>query len=108
VAIVLLVPAGFAWLATFSTLNALVQLSTPAYLKSRSLALYQLSFYATWSIGSLVGGAFANRVGAPVTLAVAAVGTLFAAALCARLPVPSFGGDTAHDVLSTPAPVSVR
>jgi predicted MFS family arabinose efflux permease len=107
IAIALLVPAGMAWVTTFSTLNALVQLSTPAYLKSRALALYQLSFYAAWSVGAFLGGAIAGRVGVALTIGGAAFACLGAAALCARLPVPSYEGDP-QEALTTPAPISAR
>jgi MFS family permease len=109
-AIALLLPAGMAWVSTFSTLNALVQLSSPLHLKSRALALYQLSFYAAWSVGAFAGGAIANRIGVSLAVGLAATGTLAAAALSARLSLPSYEGDppSSHDALATPAPVSVR
>src|SRR5260221_5525184 len=101
IAIALLVPAGMAWVTTFSTLNALVQLSTPSFLKSRALALYQLSFYAAWSVGAFVGGVIAGRAGVALTIGGAAFACLGAPALCARLPVPSYEGDP-PDALTTP------
>lgn len=106
-AIVLLVPAGMAWLTVFSTLNALLQLSTPARLKSRALALYQFVFYGAWSLGALAGGALADRVGSSEVITIAAIGTLAAAALSTRLAIPSHDGEL-DPLDARSAPVSVR
>jgi predicted MFS family arabinose efflux permease len=107
VAVILLVPAGMGWLGSLATLNALVQLSAPSWVKSRVIALYNLSFYVAWSLGATLGGSVAGRIGVPFTIALAAAGTLGAAAFSARLTLPSYD-DIAHEVTSTPAPVSVR
>jgi MFS family permease len=107
VAVLLLVPAGMGWLGSLATLNALVQLSAPSWVKSRVIALYNLSFYVAWSLGATLGGSVAGRIGVPFTIALAAAGTLGAAAFSARLTLPSYD-DIAHEVTSTPAPVSVR
>lgn len=114
VAIVLLLPAGMAWVTTFSTLNALVQLSAPFHLKSRALALYQLSFYSAWTAGAFMGGVIAKHAGVSLTIGGAAAACLGAAALAARMRIPSYGQDprdppnSSHEVLVTPAPISVR
>jgi hypothetical protein len=50
----------------------------------------------------------AGRIGVAVTIGLAASGTLAAAVLSARLELPSYEGDTSHELLTTPAPVSVR
>ncbi len=108
VATLLLLPAGMGWLASLATLNALVQLSVPEWIKSRVIALYNLCFYVAWSLGASVGGALAGHIGVPVTIGLAALGTLAAAAFGARLELPSYEGDRSHELLTTPAPVSVR
>ena len=87
VAVLLLLPAGVAWIASLSTLNALVQLSAPLHVKSRVLALYQVAFLSSWSIGSGLGGLLANRVGVATTMTFAGLGVLGAAALSGRLPL---------------------
>jgi MFS family permease len=108
VAIALLLPAGMGWLASLATLNALVQLSVPSWIKSRVIALYNLCFYVAWSVGASVGGLVAGRIGVALTIGLAAGGTLAAAVFSARLQLPSYEGDTSHELLTTPAPVSVR
>jgi MFS family permease len=106
VAVVLLVPAGVGWLSSLTTLNALVQLSSPRWIKSRAMALYQLSFLLFWSIGATIGGAVAMHVGTPFTMRLAAVATIGAGIAVTRLAIPSYTDDA--ESVPTPAPVSVR
>ena len=109
IAVLLLLPAGVAWISSLSSLSALVQLSAPPHVKSRILALYQLSFLTAWSIGSGIGGVAANRFGVGATVTVAGLGVLGAAALSARLPLPSWdAAPPESEPLATPAPASVR
>src|SRR5262249_47352754 len=60
VAALLLFPAGATWVATFATLNALVQLQSPPDAKSRILSLYQFTFYGPWCFGAVIAGSIAN------------------------------------------------
>lgn len=106
VAAALLVPAGVGWLCSLSTLNALVQLTSPRWVKSRTMALYQLAFLLFWSVGASVGGEVASRVGVPLTMRVAAFLTLGAAAITSLLRIPSYSDDA--DAIPTPAPISAR
>lgn len=109
-AIVFLLPAGVGWIASLSSLNALVQLSAPAHIKSRILALYQLAFLSAWSVGSSIGGALANRYGVGPTVTLAGFGVLCAAGLSARLALPSWDAQPApaSEPIGTPLPASVR
>jgi predicted MFS family arabinose efflux permease len=108
-AVLLLLPAGVAWISSLSSLNALVQLSAPAHVKSRILALYQLAFLSAWSVGSSIGGVAANRFGVGPTFTVAGFAVLGAAALGARLPLPSWDAQpAASESIGTPLPASVR
>ena len=109
-AVVALFPAGIGWLCSLSTMNALVQLSSPRWVRSRAMALYQLAFLGMWSVGASVGGAMATRVGAPVTMRIAALGTVAAAIVIGFLKLPSYEDDAElrEGNIVTPAPVSVR
>ena len=110
VAVLLLLPAGVGWISSLSSLNALVQLSAPAHVKSRVLALYQLAFLASWSIGSGIGGFVANRYGVGPTVTVAGLRRpLRGGAELARLPLPSWDAEpVSSETLVTPIPASVR
>jgi predicted MFS family arabinose efflux permease len=108
-AVLWLLPAGVGWISSLSTLSALVQLAAPAHEKSRVLALYNVAFLAAWSIGSSIGGVLANDLGVRVTSSIAAVAVLAAAALAARLPLPTWDTQPVpSEPLTTPVPVSVR
>jgi MFS family permease len=106
-AVLMLVPAGAGWLCSLSTLNALVQLTSPRWVKSRAMALYQLAFLLFWSIGASIGGAVASEIGAPITMRVAALGVIAAATVTAFLRLPGYDDDAQRDdSLATPAPAS--
>jgi hypothetical protein len=95
------------WISTFTTLNALVQLNSPVWVKSRVIALYQMCFLAAWSVGATAGGVIATHVGAAHAASVFAIGALAAAAFTARQGLPGYEPrGTEH--LSTPPPASAR
>jgi MFS family permease len=88
VAMLILVPAGAAWLTTVSTFNALTQVHAPDHVRARSLAMYTLSFLGAFSFGSIAGGALANLIGVVAVYRVAALATLCASLIVRLLPVP--------------------
>ena len=75
----LLLLSGIAWIGTLTTLNADMQLTLPAWVRARGLAVYLLVFMGTQAIGSFLWGAVSASAGTAVTLMIAA-GLL---ALCA-------------------------
>jgi MFS family permease len=89
-AVLLLVPLGAGWLASMSTLNALIQLTAPERLKSRALALYSLVFFAAWALGAALGGTVATAYGAAVTMRVAALCVVAVGLAAAGLPLPAY------------------
>jgi MFS family permease len=110
-AALLLVPAGVGWLSSFTTMNALVQLNTNAWVKSRVLALYQVAFLAAWSIGATAAGTIATTAGIEGTVTLFALFALCAAALTARMGLPAYDTSVraeAAPAISTPPPASAR
>jgi MFS family permease len=109
-ATLLLVPAGIGWLTSFTTLNALVQLNTPAWVKSRVLALYQVSFLGAWALGAAVAGSIATVAGIEHTMTLFALGALFAAAFTAHQGLPAYDVTVTPrgDRASTPPPAGAR
>jgi MFS family permease len=77
---VMLVPAGMAWLAALTRLNAAAQASAPSWVRARALAVYLLVFFGGMAAGSMLWGVVADRSGASATL------TASAAWLLAGLP----------------------
>ena len=102
--------AGTGWIPVFATLNALVQLSAPGWVKSRVLSIYQMAFNLAWSTGAAVGGTIAGHAGTREAIAVGAVGTVCAGLATWRMHrIPSYEGDPrAQEGLETPVPVSAR
>jgi len=60
---IILLPAGVCWVLAWSLFNVSVQLSTPRWVASRALALYQTSSYGGMAAGSWLWGAFADSYG---------------------------------------------
>jgi len=83
----LLLPVGFCMMLEMSSSNTLIQAMVPDHLRGRVMALYSMMFMGMAPFGALLGGALADRLGAPVTVAMGAVGCIGGAALFGlRLP----------------------
>ncbi len=83
----LLVPVGFCMMLQMSSSNTLIQAMVPDYLRGRVMAVYSMMFMGMAPFGALLGGALADRLGAPVTLSMGAVACLGGAAIFGvRLP----------------------
>ncbi len=61
--------AGFAMMTAFTASNTLIQAMVPEQLRGRLMSLYAMMFLGMAPLGSLVAGAMAARIGAPVTVA---------------------------------------
>jgi MFS family permease len=83
----LLVPVGFCMMLEMSSSNTLIQAMVPDELRGRVMALYSMMFMGMAPFGALLGGALADRLGAPLTVAVGAIACIGAAVLFGiRLP----------------------
>jgi len=71
--LLVLLPAGAAWVGVLSTMNATVQLFLPAWVRGRGLAIYQMTFFGCQAVGSFVWGLVAEQAGLVATFLVAAV-----------------------------------
>ena len=71
--LLLLVPAGVAWVVVLSTLNASLQLFLPAWVRGRSLAVYTIVLFGSQALGALIFGALAGLLGLVQALLIAAV-----------------------------------
>src|SRR5438445_5146488 len=84
---VLLVPVGFCMMLQMSSSNTLIQAMVPDELRGRVMSVYSMMFMGMAPWGALIGGALADRLGAPVTLSMGAMACLGGAALFGvRLP----------------------
>lgn len=68
--------AGLAWIGVLSSLNVSAQLSLPAWVRSRGLAVHLTVFFGSMTLGSILWGAVGNATGLPLALLIAAAGAL--------------------------------
>ena len=69
VSFVILVLSGFTMMMQFTSSNTLIQAMVPDQLRGRVMSLYAMMFLGMTPFGSLLAGALADRIGAPVTVA---------------------------------------
>ena len=82
--LLVLLPAGVAWVVVLSTLNASLQLFLPAWVRGRSLAIYTIVLFGGQAFGAIVFGAIADILGLVEALLIAA-GLAAAAAATIRI-----------------------
>lgn len=83
-----LVPTGGFMMLQMASSNTLLQAMVPDQLRGRVMALYSMMFMGMAPLGALFAGVAADRLGAPLTVAIGGVACLAGAGLFAlRLPV---------------------
>ncbi|HEY1799312.1 MAG TPA: MFS transporter [Terriglobales bacterium] len=80
----LLVPVGFCMMFQMSSSNTLIQAMSPDELRGRVMAVYSMMFMGMAPFGTLLAGALADRLGAPVTVAMGAVAAIGGAVIFGR------------------------
>jgi MFS family permease len=87
---VLLVPTGGFMMLQMAASNTLIQAMVPDDLRGRVMAVYSMMFMGMAPVGALFAGVAADRLGAPITVAIGGVACLAgAAAFALRLPAIS-------------------
>jgi MFS family permease len=66
----ILVISGFTMMMQFTATNTLIQAMVPDQLRGRVMSLYAMMFLGMSPLGSLLAGWLADRIGAPVTVAI--------------------------------------
>jgi MFS family permease len=64
-----------------SASNTLIQAMVPDHLRGRVMAVYSMMFMGMAPFGAFLGGALADRIGAPLTVSMGAVACIGGAAL---------------------------
>jgi hypothetical protein len=82
----LLAAVGAGSLCSVAVLNTAVQTASPPELRGRVLALWILSYTASYPAGALLEGALADRIGPGAAVALAGLVVVAAAALLALRP----------------------
>jgi len=85
--VALLLPVGYFIMLQMSSSNTLIQVMVPDELRGRVMAVYSMMFMGMAPLGALCGGALADRLGAPVTVAIGGLASVAGAAwFAAQLP----------------------
>src|SRR5262249_17200530 len=79
VSVALLLPAGFSVMLQMACSNTLIQTMVPDQLRGRVMALYSMMFMGMAPFGAFFGGALADRLGAPITVALGGMASLVGA-----------------------------
>ncbi|KIF00792.1 major facilitator transporter [Streptomyces sp. RSD-27] len=87
-----LLPAGLAWIAVLSTLNAAVQTRLPGWVRARGLAVYLLVFQGGQALAAPLWGVVSDRIGLGPALLIAAGAMLLSAATVRRWPLHDAAG----------------
>jgi MFS family permease len=95
----LLIPVGFCIMLQMACSNTLIQTMVPDALRGRVMAVYSMMFMGMAPFGALLGGALANRVGAPLTVAIGAVASIVGAMWFAR-HLPAFRGEARQLIIA--------
>jgi MFS family permease len=77
----LLLPVGFFMMLQMSSSNTLIQAMVPDHLRGRVMAVYSMMFMGMAPFGALFAGALADRLGAPITVAMGAIAAVGGAGL---------------------------
>ncbi|HXN91182.1 MAG TPA: MFS transporter [Candidatus Sulfotelmatobacter sp.] len=76
IAVLVLLPAGAAWIAVLSDVNAELQLFLPAWVRGRGLSVYQMVLFGAQAVGAVAWGAIAEPLGVRIAFFVAAAAML--------------------------------
>lgn len=94
-----LVPVGFCMMLEMSSSNTLIQAMVPDHLRGRVMAVYSMMLMGMAPFGALLGGALADRLGAPVTVTMGAVACL-GGALIFGLRLPKIRGEARRLIIA--------
>ena len=70
--VIVLLPAGMAWVGMLATVNTLLQLFLPTWVRARGLSVYQMVLFGGQGLGALAWGLIADSFGLTVTFVLAA------------------------------------
>jgi MFS family permease len=77
--VILLLPVGYFIMLQMASSNTLIQIMVPDELRGRAMAVYSMMFMGMAPVGALLGGALSDRLGAPLTVAIGGLASVFGA-----------------------------
>jgi MFS family permease len=80
----ILILSGFTMMMQFTATNTLIQAMVPDQLRGRVMSIYSMMFLGMSPLGSLLAGWLADRIGAPVTVAIGGIASLVGGLAFAR------------------------
>lgn len=89
-----LVAAGAGWIGVIATINAVVQASLPAEVRTRGLSIYQLVLYGGTAIGAAMSGGAATLIGTGAVLVTS--GIVISCLTIVQAVVPFTPGDSSR------------
>jgi MFS family permease len=107
-ALVASVIAGASWIAALAILGVSAQVALPDWVRARGLALYTTVFFGCMTLGSVVWGEVAERLGLPVAHYLAAAGAIVAIPLTWRWKLQTGAGADLSPSMHWPAPVTAQ
>ena len=95
----LLIPVGFFIMLQMACSNTLIQAMVPDALRGRVMAVYSMMFMGMAPFGALLGGAMADRLGAPIAVATGGVASIAGAFWFGR-QLPVFRGEARQLIIA--------
>ena len=95
----LLIPVGFFIMLQMACSNTLIQAMVPDALRGRVMALYSMMFMGMAPFGALLGGAMADRLSAPITVATGGLASILAAIWFGK-QLPVFRGEARQLIIA--------
>ncbi len=80
----ILILSGFTMMMQFTATNTLIQAMVPDQLRGRVMSIYSMMFLGMSPLGSLLAGWLADRIGAPMTVAIGGIASLIGGLAFAR------------------------
>jgi MFS family permease len=97
--VLLLLPVGYFIMLQMACNNTLIQALVPDALRGRVMALYSMMFMGMAPFGALLGGALADRMGAPIAVAVGGVASIVGAIWFGK-QLPVFRGEARQLIIA--------
>ncbi|AMN42226.1 MFS transporter [Rhodoplanes sp. Z2-YC6860] len=97
--------AGLSWIAVLATINVSAQMSLPAWVRGRGLALFVTVMFGAMSLGSMAWGQVAAHVGLPASHIIAAAALVIALVALRRWKLQTGAGVDLNPSMHWPAPV---
>jgi MFS family permease len=95
----LLIPVGFFIMLQMACSNTLIQAMVPDALRGRVMAVYSMMFMGMAPFGALLGGALADRLGAPITVATGGIASIVGAIWFGK-QLPVFRGEARQLIIA--------